>query len=274
MNIDRYAVMGNPIKHSKSPQIHRAFAMQTDQDLTYTSQLVPEDGLAQAIREFFSDPSAKGLNITVPFKEQVIDSLQGLSERAQRAKAVNTIIRRESGELMGENTDGVGLVRDILHNHDGRLADKKILVLGAGGAVRGVLGPLLAENPAQVIIANRTFEKAEQLAREFQDLGPISACPLSHLNEPFNWVINGTAASLGGELPAVSSAIFDTNTWVYDLMYGKEATPFNAWALAQGVNQAIDGLGMLVEQAAESFRLWRGVTPATAPVIAELRSGN
>jgi shikimate dehydrogenase len=273
MSIDRYAVMGNPIKHSKSPQIHKAFADQTDQRMTYTSILAPEDGFAEAVRQFFSEQEGgKGLNITVPFKQQAYQLADALSERAQRAKAVNTLIQRGDGTLLGDNTDGVGMVRDIMHNHDGRLAGKKILVVGAGGAVRGVLGPLLAENPAQLILTNRTFEKAHHLAEEFQDLGRIQAVHMNQLSGTFNWIINGTAASLHGQVPDIPESVIGEHTSVYDMMYSKEITPFNAWALDHGAEKAYDGLGMLVEQAAESFRQWRGVMPSTATVISDLRS--
>ena len=271
MSIDRYAVMGNPIKHSKSPQIHKTFALQTDQDMTYTSILVPEDGFREAV-DNFRDEGGKGLNITVPFKLEAFDLVNKRSERAERAGAVNTIVVRADGSLFGDNTDGVGLVRDITHNHDGRLTGKKVLILGAGGAVRGVLAPILNEKPAQVIIANRTFDKARELALEFRDLGRIDAVPLNKLEGPFNWIINGTAASLAGEVPDLPAGVIGPHTWVYDMMYGKDITAFNAWALAHGAEKAFDGLGMLVEQAAESFRLWRGVMPSTPAVISELRA--
>lgn len=272
MSIDRYAVMGNPIKHSKSPQIHKAFALQTDQDMTYTALLVPEEGFREAVDNFRAE-GGKGINVTVPFKLEAFDLVNKRSERAERAKAVNTIVVRTDGSLFGDNTDGVGMVRDITHNHDGRFTGKKVLVVGAGGAVRGVLAPLLKENPAQVIITNRTFEKARELAQEFQDLGRIDAVAMNRLEGPFNWIINGTSASLGGSVPELPASVVGPLTWVYDMMYGKDATPFNAWALQHGAEKAFDGLGMLVEQAAESFRLWRGVMPSTAPVIKELRAG-
>lgn len=272
MSIDRYGVMGNPIKHSKSPQIHKAFADQTDQEMTYTSMLVPEDGFAKTVSEFFQK-DGKGLNVTVPFKQEAFAWLSECSERAKQAKAVNTIILRSDGSLFGDNSDGVGMVRDILHNHDGRLVGKKILIVGAGGAVRGVLGPLLAEKPALVVITNRTYEKAVTLAQEFQHLGRIEAQPMNRLEGPFNWIINGTSASLGGEVPDLPVGIIGEHAWAYDMMYGKETTPFNVWALEHGAEKALDGLGMLVEQAAESFRQWRGVMPTTASVMSELRAG-
>ncbi len=172
---------------------------------------------------------------------------------------------------MGDNTDGVGMVRDIMHNHDGRITGKKILVVGAGGAVRGVLAPLLAENPAQLVLTNRTFDKACHLAEEFLELGRVEAVHLNQLKGPFDWIINGTAASLGGDVPDLPQGVIGPHTRVYDMMYGKELTPFNAWALEHGAEKAFDGLGMLVEQAAESFRKWRGVMPSTATVMSDLR---
>lgn len=267
--MDRYAVMGNPIKHSKSPQIHKAFAEQTDQDMTYVSLLVELDGFQQAVKSFQRD-GGKGLNVTVPFKQEAYEFADELSDRAELAKAVNTLIMQKNGVIKGDNTDGVGLVRDIINNHDGRIADKRILVIGAGGAVRGVLGPILAEKPRQVIIANRTLEKAIRLAEDFLPYGNIEACAFSRLQGPFDWIINGTAASLQGEVPPLPAEIIDSNTRCYDMMYSKEPTAFNQWALDQGAKAAYDGLGMLVEQAAESFRVWRGVMPATRMIINEL----
>lgn len=269
--MDRYAVMGNPIKHSKSPQIHKAFAEQTDQELTYVSQLVELGGFQQAVKSFQRD-GGRGLNITVPFKQEAYDFADELSERAELAKAVNTLIFQKNGTIKGDNTDGVGLVRDIINNHDGRLADKRILVIGAGGAVRGVLGPLLAEKPRQIVIANRTLEKAQALAEDFAPYGNIEACAFNRLKGPFDWIINGTAASLQGEVPPLPEAVIDANTRCYDMMYSKEVTAFNQWALEHGAKAAFDGFGMLVEQAAESFRLWRGVMPATQMVIKEMRA--
>lgn len=271
MSIDRYAVMGNPIKHSRSPQIHKAFAEQTDQHMTYTSMLVPEDSFEDAVRKFFAE-EGKGLNITVPFKLRAYELADELTERAKRAKAVNTLLIRSNGNIVGDNTDGAGLVRDIMYNHDGRLAGKKILVVGAGGAVRGVMAPILAENPVQVVLTNRTFDKAHHLAEEFVDLGRIQAVHMNQLQGPFDWIINGTAASLNGEIPDLPESIIGEHTRVYDMMYSKEPTPFNVWAKDYGAEKAFDGLGMLVEQAAESFRQWRGVMPSTPTVISDLRA--
>lgn len=269
--MDRYAVMGNPIKHSKSPQIHKAFAEQTDQELSYVAIQVELDGFQQAVKSFQRE-GGKGLNVTVPFKQEAYDFADELSERAELGKAVNTLIMQKNGTIRGDNTDGVGLVRDIINNHDGVIANKRILVVGAGGAVRGVLGPLLAENPRELIITNRTLQKAIQLAEDFSPYGNIEACAFNRLKGPFDWIINGTAASLQGEVPPLPESIIDENTRCYDMMYAKEVTPFNQWALDYGAKAAYDGIGMLVEQAAESFRLWRGVMPATRMVINELKA--
>lgn len=270
--VDRYAVMGNPVKHSKSPLIHRSFAQQTDQDLAYTAMLVPLDGFREAVYRF-RDEGGKGLNITVPFKQEAYALMDQCSDRAQLAQAVNTIFIKPDGTLIGDNTDGAGLVRDILNNHEGRLIEKRILLLGAGGAARGVLELLLQQKPAHITIANRTPEKAEALAQHFAHLGRISGCAYAQLPaRPFDWIINGTSASLQGDLPPLNDTLVGPDTWCYDMMYGKEITPFNAWATARGAARVMDGLGMLVEQAAEAFRIWRGILPSTAPVTIELRS--
>lgn len=270
--VDRYAVMGNPIKHSKSPFIHRLFAKQTDQDMAYTAMLVPADGFRAAALKF-REEGGKGFNVTVPFKQDAFALMDACSDRAKLAQAVNTVTIKSDGSFHGDNTDGAGLVRDILNNHEGRLIDKRILLLGAGGAVRGVLGPLLQQKPAQVVIANRTVEKAQELAQHFAHLGRVSASTFADLGgRPFDWIINGTSASLQGDLPPLSDGVIGPDTWCYDMMYGKEQTPFNAWAAQRGAGHVMDGLGMLVEQAAEAFRIWRGILPFTEPVTIELRS--
>ena len=195
-----------------------------------------------------------------------------LSERARRAGAVNTLKKLADGTLLGDNTDGAGLVRDLLHNAGVPLCGQRILLLGAGGAVRGVLEPLLAERPAALVIANRTVEKAEQLAHEFADLGPVVASGFDWLDESVDLIINGTSASLSGELPSLAPSLIEPgHTRCYDMMYGREMTPFNRWASELGARQTLDGLGMLVEQAAEAFFLWRGVRPQTRPVLECLR---
>ena len=258
--MDLYAVMGNPINHSKSPVIHTQFAELTKQDLIYSAMLVPKDGFDSAVSDFFKG-SGRGLNITVPFKEEAFAYVDAMSERAQIAKAVNTLILQEDGSVLGENTDGAGLVRDLTVNLNVHLIGRRVLILGAGGAVRGVLKPILDEQPQSITIANRTFEKAEALASEFSQYGDVTAQKFEDVAGEFDVIINGTSASLQGDLPPISNDVIGTKTQVYDMMYGKEPTPFMAWATEQGAAQAFDGLGMLVEQAAESFFLWRGVRP-------------
>lgn len=267
---DAYGVMGNPIGHSRSPQIHAQFAQQTNQRLTYEAILVDLGGLEQAVGNF-QGSGGKGLNITVPFKEDAFRLVDELSLRAKRAQAVNTIKINEDGSLLGENTDGVGLVRDLTDNLKFLLQNKNILVLGAGGAVRGVLAPLLMKKPAKLTIANRTVSKAEALAISFADLGTVTASAFERLAEPFDLIINGTAASLAGELPPLPDGIVTANTLCYDMMYSAKPTPFMLWGSAQGAQEVADGLGMLVEQAAESFKIWRGVEPETTSVIGEIR---
>jgi len=267
--MDRYAVFGNPIGHSKSPQIHRLFAAQTGQTLSYEPVLAPLEDFAGAARAFFAD--GRGANVTVPFKEDAFRLADRLTVRAERAGAVNTLMRLEDGTLLGDNTDGAGLVRD-LQQAGLSLEGWRILLLGAGGAVRGVLAPLLAERPAALVIANRSEEKAERLAAEFAELGPVEACTFAALQGPFDLIVNGTSASLAGELPPLPDGLVRPGQgFCYDMMYGREETPFCRWARQQGVAQTRDGLGMLVEQAAESFLLWRGVRPETASVLDELR---
>ncbi len=268
--MQRYAVFGNPIAHSQSPFIHGLFAAQTGQSLTYEALLAPLDDFASSLQSFFA-AGGRGANITVPFKEQAFRLADELSGRARRAGAVNTLIKLEDGRIRGDNTDGAGLVNDLLEQGIA-LAGQRILLLGAGGAVRGVLEPLLAQQPAEVCIANRTVEKAEQLAQEFADLGPVVACGFDWIDTPVDLIINGTSASLQGELPPLApSLIRDGQTVCYDMMYGKDTTAFNQWAAQHGAARTLDGLGMLVGQAAEAFWLWTGQRPDTAPVMQALR---
>ena len=262
---DRYAVFGHPIAHSKSPLIHAAFARQTGQDLSYEAILAPLDGFAGSIATFVA-AGGRGANVTVPFKQEAFRLADRLSPRAERAGAVNTLTF-ESGRILGDNTDGAGLVADLTRNLHRTLTGSRILLLGAGGAARGVIGPLLDEQPAALVIANRTVSRAQELAALFD--GGIRACGFDALDGPFDLVVNATAASLAGELPPLSPQLFTPGTLAYDMMYGRD-TPFLAFARAQGAATA-DGLGMLVEQAAEAFHLWRGIRPDTAPVIASLR---
>lgn len=268
--MDQYVVFGNPIGHSKSPLIHRLFADQTGEDLEYSTLLAPLDDFSDCARGFFKQ--GHGANVTVPFKEEAYRLVDSLTARARRAGAVNTLTRLDNGTLEGDNTDGAGLVRDLMVNAGVELAGKRILVLGAGGAVRGVLEPCLAQNPQSLVIANRTVEKAEQLAREFADLGPVAASGYAWLHEPVDLIINATSASLAGELPPIADSLVQAgHTVCYDMMYSKAPTPFCQWASDLGAAKVLDGLGMLAEQAAEAFFIWRGVRPDTGPVLAELR---
>ena len=267
---DLYGVMGNPITHSKSPRIHRLFAQQTDQRLEYTAIHVDLGGLAQAVGNFDAS-GGKGLNITVPFKQEAWALVDTRSARAERAGAVNTI-KFENDQRYGDNTDGVGLVNDLTLNHRLDLQGQRILLMGAGGAARGVLAPLLECQPAQLVIVNRTPDKAVEMAAAFADLGKLQGCGYHELEgQQFDLVINATAASLQGELPPLPDMLLGKAVVCYDMMYGN-VTPFMQWAQTHGAVRVLDGLGMLVEQAAESFYLWRGVRPQTAPVIALLRS--
>ncbi|HHF2891940.1 TPA: shikimate dehydrogenase [Vibrio diabolicus] len=267
--IDRYAVFGNPIGHSKSPFIHTLFARQTNQSLTYTAECAPVGGFIEAAKAFFAD-GGKGCNVTLPFKEDAYQFASRLTERAQLAGAVNTLKKLDDGEIIGDNTDGAGLVQDLLQ-HQVVLEGARILIIGAGGAARGVIKPLLDQKPTSLTITNRSFSKAEQLAELFSAYGPVTAKEMNTIAEEYDVVINSTSASLSGELPAISSSVFATNSTSYDMMYGKGDTTFNQWAKQHGAAHAYDGLGMLVGQAAESFMLWRGLRPGAKQILRELR---
>ncbi len=268
---DAYAVMGNPIAHSQSPRIHTLFAQQTGQRIHYTAIQVDHGGFSQAVGNFVA-AGGKGLNVTVPFKQEAWALVDTRSPRAERAGAVNTIIIEHNGDLAGDNTDGVGLLRDITHNLALSLTNRRVLLIGAGGAARGVLGPLLAERPAGLCIANRTADKAAGLAQSFRDRGPVIGGGFAALTgQRFDVVINATAASLAGELPPLPATLFADQALCYDMMYGADPTPFMRWARTHGAGRICDGLGMLVEQAAESFFLWRGLHPQTPTVITALR---
>jgi len=268
---DKYAVMGNPIAHSKSPRIHTLFAEQTRQDLAYEAILVEPGGLTAAIAGFL-DRGGRGLNITIPFKEDAWMLAATRSDRAERAGAVNTLVLDAGGRHFGDNTDGAGLVHDLTANHGAIIGGRRVLLVGAGGAARGVVEPLLQERPAMLLVANRTPGRAVELARRFRSLGCIEGCGLDDLEgQPFDLVINATAAGLAGTVPALPESVVGGESWCYDMMYGDAPTAFVSWSLQHGAAHALDGLGMLVEQAAESFYLWRGVRPDTAPVIRALR---
>lgn len=268
---NRYAVIGNPIAHSKSPLIHAAFAQQTNQSMSYERVLAPLAGFKEAVHALIK-LGYKGANVTVPFKLEAFAMCDQLSARAQAAGAVNTLFF-ENGKISGDNTDGAGLVNDITLNLTCALQGKRILLLGAGGAAQGVLLPILTAQPASLTIANRSLEKAHLLTQKIttqNSLCHMTACTFEHLKNPFDLVINATSAGLTDAALPIANAIFAKNCLAYDMMYGRE-TPFMAQARANGA-QVADGLGMLVEQAAEAFYLWRGVRPQTAPVIAMMRA--
>ncbi|MGD9788751.1 MAG: shikimate dehydrogenase [Sulfuricellaceae bacterium] len=267
---DRYAVVGNPIGHSKSPLIHGEFARQTGQDMSYEALLAPLDGFVAVVEHFFA-AGGKGLNVTVPFKQEAWRFATALTERARLAEAVNTL-KLEGNAVLGDNTDGAGLVRDITANLEFPVHGRRVLLMGAGGAARGVLLPLLEQKPTSLTIANRTAEKAEQLARHFAPHGPVTGSGYETLaGRTFDLVINATSASLSDALPPLPEGVFAPGSLAYDMMYGKGLTPFLEFARQQGADRLADGLGMLVEQAAESFFLWRGARPDTAPVIELLK---
>lgn len=267
---DHYAVIGNPISHSKSPLIHQQFANQAKQDMDYLAIEVPLTGFSHSLAEL--QQTYKGINITVPFKEQAWRAVTARSAYAQRAGAVNTITFNDDGSIYGDNTDGIGLCRDLIDNNVVVLKDKRVLLLGAGGAARGVIEPLLAHHPSELYIANRTTNKAIQLAELFQDFGEISAGGFDDVSGAYDVIINATAASLQGQTPPLSADSLASGCCCYDMMYSQQDTAFISWAKQHGVMKTIDGLGMLVEQAAEAFRIWRGVKPDSKAVIALLRN--
>lgn len=271
--VDAYAVIGNPVAHSLSPQIHRSFAAQTGQSISYEAIEIAEDELEPSLHEL-RRRGYRGLNVTVPFKERVWQLCDERSPRAVDAGAVNTLIFMPDGKLAGDNTDGVGLTRDLIDNLRVLLQHRKILVLGAGGAVRGVLGPILAHNPGLLTIANRTVDRAEQLAADFRNLGETQVSAYSELGRiKYDLIINGTSAGLNNEVPPIPDGVLGVNSICYDMIYSRSGkTAFVDWALSRGAVRAFDGLGMLVEQAAESFRIWRGVQADTAEVIQSLRT--
>ncbi len=268
---DKYAVFGNPVKHSKSPAIHAAFATQSNQNLLYRAVRVEIGDFERAMRQFFAGGGA-GLNITLPFKEEAFRLADRLSQRAQRAGAVNTLTMAEDGLLDGDNTDGIGLVRDMIANLGWVIQGQRILIIGAGGAARGVLEPLLREKPRSVHLANRTAARAEVLAEEFGDLGPVSGGSMESVEGyQYDLLINASSAGLEGEMPSLPSSVLTERSCCYDMIYGAQPTPFMRWAAHHAAWAVADGLGMLVEQAAQSFYLWRHVRPATQPVISAIR---
>ena len=268
--IDRYGVMGYPVSHSRSPVIHRLFALQTNQHIQYELLQVAPDKLETAVRQF-QRTGGKGLNITVPHKSEVAKLCDHLSEPASTAGAVNTLSFQD-GEIHGDNTDGIGLLRDLAINQGITLEGANILILGAGGATRGIVGPLLEMQPSSLRIANRTIDKAQALAEHFSHSGPVSACRFNMvpITEDYDLIINATSAGVRGETPPYPEAALSEQTFCYDLSYGLKPTPFSVWAREHGAARSVMGWGMLVEQAAESFRIWRGVRPDTAPVLKQM----
>ena len=267
---DQYVVIGNPVAHSKSPAIHAQFAAQTGESIAYERLAAPLDDFAACVQHFMQS-GGRGANVTVPFKQEALALATQLTPRAQAAGAVNTL-SFEDGRIVGDNTDGVGLVRDIVHNAGVVLEGRRILLLGAGGAARGVVMPLLAERPQQLVVANRTFARAQELVQSFPAAASVlKAAAFDDLSGQFDVIINATSASLSADLPAVPATLFGPQVFVYDMMYAATPTVFMQWAAQHGACVR-DGLGMLVEQAAESFFVWRGARPDTAPVYAALRA--
>ena len=268
---DKYAVFGNPIKHSKSPLIHGIFAEQCTQHMQYRAVRVELDGFALAAQRFF-DSGGAGLNITVPFKQDAFKFAHRLSDRAMRAGAVNTLSRAKDGAIEGDNTDGIGLVRDMIANLGWAVQGLRVLVLGAGGAARGVMEPLLRERPRELLVVNRTAARASQLATEFSDIAPLQGGAYDLIAaRQFDLIINATSAGLTGEMPELPSSLLTERSCCYDMVYGAEPTPFVRWSAHHAAWAVADGLGMLVEQAAQSFYIWRGVRPETRSVINQLR---
>ena len=267
MLLDRYAVFGYPIKHSKSPHIHKIFAEQTGQSLEYSAHEVPAGQFSAAVTAFFAN-GGKGLNCTIPLKELAWAYADVKTERAQLSKAVNTLALQADGSIFGDNTDGVGLVTDLMTNHAINLAGSRILILGAGGACRGIIAPILEQSVHSIVIANRTIDRAIDLAAEFHAKGSITGCGFNDLkNRQFNLIINATSTSLSGQLPPLPENLLAENSVCYDLAYSNEPTVFVRWGLENHATKSLDGLGMLVEQAAEAFFIWRGIRPKTRPVI-------
>ena len=268
---DAYALFGHPVQHSWSPFIHGMFARQTGQDMTYRLIESPPERFRSDVLEFFTN-GGRGINVTLPHKRAAADLVNELTPRAQRADAVNTVVRRNE-QLVGDNTDGAGLLVDLTRNLKLKWRSPRILLLGAGGAARGAIEPLMSLAPEVLVIANRSTERAQALAQEFAELGNLEGCTFSGLaHRPFDLVVNATAASLRGEVPLVPIDVVDSRTTCYDMAYGVGDTPFVTWAKRLGAAHAEQGWGMLVEQAAEAFHLWRGVRPDTAPVLEALRT--
>lgn len=262
--------MGYPVSHSRSPVIHRLFALQTGQNLQYELLQVTPEKLETAVRQF-QRTGGKGLNITVPHKRAITRLVDHISERALAAGAINTLSFID-GSIHGDNTDGIGLLRDLVVNLGVNLDGANILVLGAGGATHGIVGPLLEMEPAALRIANRTLDRAQEVVNRFKHMGPVSACRFNAVpvSEPYDVIINATSAGVKGEMPPYPVGAISSSTFCYDLSYGLTPTPFSVWAREHGADKSVMGWGMLVEQAAESFQIWRHVMPDTAPVLKQM----
>ncbi len=260
---DRYAVIGNPIAHSKSPEIHQLFADQTGENISYEKILAEKNDFRQAASEFFIS-GGKGLNVTLPFKTDAYQFVNQLSDYAKKAGAVNTIVLQNTGGYLGANTDGIGLLRDLKKTLRLQLLNKKILIIGAGGATQGIVEPLLNENPAELMIANRTLSKAEAIAKHFQTVGKVQSCSLNQIPaKHYDLILHATSAALQSDELELPAEIIGLQTCCYDLLYNDATTPFMQWAKNCGATNVVDGFGMLLEQAAESFYLWRGIRPDT-----------
>lgn len=270
---NRYAVVGNPIAHSKSPEIHLLFADQTGEAIKYEKVLAEKDCVAQTFKEFFTN-GGKGLNVTVPFKTDAYDFVDALSDYAKNAGAVNTIVLQKDGKLFGANTDGIGLLRDLKKRLRLQLEQKKILLLGAGGAAQGIVEPLLEENPAELMIANRTLKKAQDIVQRFSSYSVLQGCALDDIPAKiYDVILHATSAGLHHANLELPAAIIDTNTCCYDLLYSDSDTAFMQWCKSRGAENVIDGFGMLLEQAAEAFYLWRGTRPDTTMAYHYFRPG-
>jgi shikimate dehydrogenase len=268
--VDQYGVVGHPVAHSLSPFIHAMFARQTGQAMSYRLFDVAPEQLDERIAAFFAE-GGRGLNITLPYKVAAVARANELTRRAQHAGAINTLAMRQDGTILGDNTDGVGLTQDLCVNQRVVLTRRRVLIIGAGGAARGVIAPLLGLEPEVIVIANRTADRAKALATAFAQLGNVQGVGFRYIaGGAFDLVINATSASLTSEIPDVPVAVIGPDTFCYDMAYGKGDTAFVRWCLELGCRAAVPGWGMLVEQAAESFRIWHGVRPLTGPVLAAL----
>ncbi|MCF6442009.1 shikimate dehydrogenase [Pseudoalteromonas luteoviolacea] len=269
--MDKYAVFGNPIKHSKSPEIHSQFASELNEQIDYTAILAPVDGFVSSINAFFAD-GGLGANVTLPFKEEAFNYADLLTERAKLAGAVNTLKRQDDGTVLGDNTDGAGLVSDLLR-HQVQLQDAVILLLGAGGAARGCIYPLLQAGVKHIVVANRTVSKAQQLAKLFAPYGEVTAVALNEIPHlPYTGVINSTSSSVTGDIPNIASNVVAQTSWGYDMFYSDTQTSFLNWIATHNPNcQLIDGIGMLVGQAAEAYTVWRGKSPNVEAVLEKVK---